>query len=127
MYWIYSNIFWCRREVVKALFQEDEPRKTLDIEFPLPDHPWVYISAIWNDESEDDVTDIITEKVTPNEVLTPTRLLEMSGLVETHETGLDSVTQSRRIVKWEYMNSQTFEVCEITSDGLVNAVKPKTD
>jgi hypothetical protein len=75
----------------------------------------------------EDVTAIITEKVTPDEVLTPARLLEITGLVEEHTTGEDSVTTSRRVVRWEYMDSQTFEVGEITSEGLVNAVKPKID
>jgi hypothetical protein len=91
---------------------------------PEPTHPWVYITAVWNDNEYEDVTDIITDKVTANEVLTPARLLELSGLVEEISSGDSS---SRRVTKWEYMDSQTFEVREITSDGLVNAIKPKVD
>jgi len=91
---------------------------------PTPTHPWVYITAVWNDNECEDVTDIITEKILPNEVLTPSRLLELSGLVEEIASENDS---ARRVTKWEYMDSQTFEVREITSDGLVNAIKPKVD
>jgi hypothetical protein len=127
LYSVYTNLFWCRRGCLRTFFQEDEPRKTLDIVVPPPTHPWVYITAVWSDEEEEDVTAIVTEKVTPDEVLTPERLLEITGLIEEHTTGEDSVTTSRRVVKWEYMNSQTFEVGEITSEGLVNAVKPKID
>jgi hypothetical protein len=127
LYSLYTSVFECRRGFLRTFFQEDEPRKTLDIVIPPPSHPWVYITAVWNDEEEEDVTAIITEKVTPDEVLTPARLLEITGLVEEHTTGEDSVTTSRRVVRWEYMDSQTFEVGEITSEGLVNAVKPKID
>lgn len=124
LYWVYTSLFQCRRGCLRTFFQEDAPRKTLDINMPEPTHPWVYIVAVWNDKDEEDITDIITEKVTPNEVLTPARLLELSGLVEEISSGDSS---SRRVTKWEYMDSQTFEVREITSDGLVNAIKPKID
>lgn len=127
LYSLYTSVFACRRGCLRTFFQEDEPRKTLDIVIPPPSHPWVYITAVWSDEEEEDVTGIVTEKVTPDEVLTPARLLEITGLVEEHTTGEDSVTTSRKIVRWEYMDSQTFEVGEITSEGLVNAVKPKVD
>ena len=127
LYWIYTHAFWCKRGCLRTFFQEDEPRKTFDIVIPPPSHPWVYISAVWNDDEEEDLTEVVTEKVMPDELLTPARLLEITGLTEEHTTGEDSVTSSRRIVRWEYMDSQTFEVREITSDGLVNAVKPKTD
>jgi len=127
LYWIYANAFWCTRGCLRTFFQEDEPRKTFDIVIPPPYYPWVYISAVWDDGEEEDVTEIVTEKALPDELLTPARLTDISGLVEEHTTGEDSVTSSRRIVRWEYMDSQTFEVREITSDGLVNAVKSKVD
>ena len=121
---MYTTLFQCRRGCLNFFFQEDEPRKTLDIVFSPPPHPWVYITAVWSDEQEEDVTDIITEKVLPDELLTPARLLEMSGLIEEHMVGEET---SRCVVKWEYMSSETFEVAEITSEGLVNAVKSKID
>ena len=117
LYSVYTALFRCRRGFLTTFFQEDEPRKTLDIVFSPPPHPWVYITATWSDGKEEDVTDIVTPKVAPDELLTPARLLEISGLVE----------DSRQVVRWEYMSSQTFEVSEITSEGLVNAVKPKVD
>lgn len=124
LYSVYTTLFQCRRECLKFFFQEDEPRKTLDIVFSPPSYPWVYVSAVWSDGEEEDVTDIITPKVLPDELLTPARLLEISGLVEEHNSD-DETT--RRVVRWEYMSSQTFEVSEITSEGLLNAVKPKID
>ena len=124
LYSVYTTLFQCRRGCLKFFFQEDEPRKTLDIIFSPPTHPWVYITAVWSDGEEEDVTDIISPKVVPNELITPSRLLEVSGLIEEHSNGEES---SRSIVRWEYMSSETFEVCEITSEGLVNAVKPKVD
>jgi len=127
LYWVYLNVFRCQRGIVNTLFQEDEPRKTLDIVIPPPEYPWVYISAFWSDNFEEDVTDIVNEKVTPNEILTPARLVEMTGLTEEQETGVDSITITRQVIRWEYMDSETFEVREITSDGLVNAVKSKTN
>jgi hypothetical protein len=124
LYWVYTSAFQCRRGCLRTFFQEDAPRKTFDIHLPDPTHPWVYITAVWNDNEEEDITDIITSKVTSNEVLTPARLLELSGLVEEIASENDS---PHRVMKWEYMDSQTFEVREITSDGLVNAIKPKVD
>jgi len=88
----------------------------------------MYISAIWDDGEEQDVTEIVEELVTPNEILTPDRLLEMTKLeAEQQITSGESVVSTRKLVRWSYMDSVTFEVREITSDGLVNAVKPKTD
>jgi hypothetical protein len=88
----------------------------------------MYISAVWDDGEEEDVTEIVEELATPNEVLTPARLLELTKIEpEQSVVGIDSVTSTRKLVRWSYMDSKTFEVREITSDGLVNAVKPKTD
>ena len=120
---MYAGVFWCRRAFVKTLFSEEEPPTT--IRLPPPPHPWVYLCAIWNDGKEENVTEVVEAAVTPNEVLTPARLLEMSGLTEDSLTGED--THTRRVDHWEYMDSQTFEVRKITPDGLVNAVKPKVD
>jgi hypothetical protein len=40
---------------------------------------------------------------------------------------LCDVASETNVEKWEYVDSLTFEVKEITSDGVVNEVKPKTD
>jgi hypothetical protein len=113
LYWIYTQIFHCCRRVDKALFRdESEPRKELTLEIPLPDHPWLSISAVRGDD-EVDVTDLVNSKVEPGQTITPSWLSEITG-----ESDVDV---------WEYINSLTFEVSEITSEGVVNEVKPKTD
>ena len=127
-YNLYASVFACRRGCLRFFFQEDAPRKTLTVEIPLPETPWLYISAIWDNGEEDDVTETVEGLVMPNEVLTPARLFEMTKFEPEQEiVGKDSVVSTRKFVRWSYMDSTTFEVREITSDGLVNAVKPKTD
>lgn len=112
LYWIYTEIFHCCRRVDKALFRNDsEPRKELTLEIPLPSHPWLSISALRADE-ELDVTDLVNSKVEPGQTITPNWLSEIS--------------EESNVEKWEYVDSLTFEVNEITSDGVVNEVKPKT-
>lgn len=113
LYWIYTQIFYFCRRVDKALFRdESEPRRELTLEIPLPSHPWLSISAVRGDE-ETDVTDLVNSRVEPGQTITPTWLSEI-----TEEVNAD---------KWEYVDSLTFEPKEITSDGVVNEVKSKTD
>lgn len=113
LYWIYTQVFHCCRRVDKALFRdESEPRKELTFEIPLPDYPWLSISAVRNDE-EIDVTDLVNSKVESGQTITPSWLSE--------------ITEEANVDKWEYVDSLTFEVREIASDGVVNEVKPKTD
>jgi hypothetical protein len=113
LYWIYSCLFACCRRVEKLLFRdESEPRKELTLEIPLPTYPWLSIAGVRGDD-EIDVTDLVNDEVEPGQVVTSKWLLELSG--------------EENIEKWEYTDSLTFEVKEITSEGLVNEVKPKTD
>jgi len=112
-YRIYTAVFWCKRSVINALFQEDEPHKKLEIEIPDPKHPWIYISAIIEDAPEVDVTTIVENEVKPEEVLTPERLSEITGI--------------KNAVRWEYLSISTFEIQTISSEGLVNEVKWKAD
>ena len=128
LYDIYTRMFACRRGCLRFFFQEDAPRKTLIVELPAPAHPWVYISAIWDNDDEDDVTEMVENVVMPDEVLTPARLLEITEFESEEEvTGIDSITSTRKLLRWSYMDSKTFEVREITSEGLVNVVNPKSD
>lgn len=112
LYWSYKQLFCCKRRIVKALFQEDEPRKKLWIEIPPPKHPWKYIWAVEEDGRESSVTEIVEEEVKEGETLTPERLAEMTGM---------------NAVRWLYIDIDTYEEHEITSEGLVNVVKPKAD
>ena len=112
LYWLYTSVFYCNRRVQKFFFREDEPYKTLDIVVPLPDYPWLSLSAIRGD-TEVDVTDIVNSKVEKGQVVTPTWLAENCDEAD--------------VEKWEYIDSLTFEVCEIPSEGVVNEVKSKLD
>ena len=128
LYTAYAFMFACRRGCFRFFFQEDEPRKQFTVEIPGPKYPWLYISAVWDDGEEEDVTDEVEEHVEPGELLTPARLFEITQLEpEERSTKQDPLTFLRKLVKWSYMDSLTFEVREITSDGLVNVVKPKSD
>jgi len=128
LYDIYTRMFACRRGCLRFFFQEDAPRKTLIVELPPPAHPWVYISAIWDNDDEDDVTEMVEKVVMPDEVLTPARLLEITEFESEEEvTSEHSITSTRKLLRWSYMDSKTFEVREITSEGLVNVVNPKSD
>ncbi len=113
LYWLYTQLFHCCRRVDKLLFRdESEPRKELTLETPLPEYPWLTIAAVRGDD-EVDVTELVNSKVEPGQTVTPAWLSEITG-----ESNVDV---------WEYINSLTFEVDEIPSDGVVNEVKPKTD
>ena len=112
LYWIYAQIFFCNRRVQRFFFQEDAPRKTLEIVIPLPEYPWLSLSAIRGD-TEVDVTDLVNSKVAKGELVTP--------------EWLSTTCDETEVEKWEYVDSLTFEVCEIPSSGLVNEVKPKFD
>ena len=113
LYWIYTQIFRCCRRVDKFLFSDNTtPRKELTVDIPLPQYPWLTISAVRDDE-EVDVTELVNSRVEPGQILTPNWLTEL-----TNETNVS---------RWEYVDSLTFEVVEITSDGVVNEVKPKID
>jgi len=94
------------------LFREDEPYKTLEITTPLPEFPWLTLAAIRGD-NEIDVTDIVNSKVDKGQLVTPIWLSE--------------ICDEKDVDTWEYIDSLTFEVCEIPSDGLVNEVKTKLD
>lgn len=113
LYWIYTQIFHCCRRVDKALFRdESQPRKELTIEIPTPEFPWLSLAGIRGDE-EIDVTEFVNSEVEPGEIVTPEWLAE--------------ITNKKDVTRWEYIDSLTFEVKEITSEGVVNEVKPKTD
>jgi len=112
-YNIYATLFWCKRGIVNALFQEDQERKKFEIEIPDPKHPWIYIAAITEDNTEVDVTKLVELVILPGEVLTPDSLSVMTNM--------------KNVVRWEYMSISTFEVQTISSDGLVNEVKSKAE
>ena len=113
LYWLYTHLFHCCRRLERVFFRdESEPRRELTVEIPLPDYPWLSLSAVRGDE-EVDVTDLVNSKLAPGQIVTPGWLSDVAS-----ETNVD---------KWEYVDSLTFEVKEITSDGVVNEVKPKTD
>ena len=113
LYWLYTQAFGCCRRLDKMLFHDEtQPRKELMIEIPLPTHPWLNIAGVRGDE-EIDVTELVNLKVEREQAVTPEWLAYVSG--------------EENIEKWEYIDSLTFEVKEITSEGLINEVKPKTD
>ena len=112
-YWMYSTLFWCKRGINNTFFQEDQLRKKLEIEIPIPKYPWVYIAAVTEDNNELDVTEIVESTIKPGDVLTPDRLSEIIGI--------------KNAIRWEYMSVSTFEVETISSDGIVNEVKWKSD
>ena len=106
-------MFGCCRRVDKLLFRdESEPRKELTIDIPLPTYPWLSIAGVRGDE-EIDITELVNVKVETGQTVTSEWLLQLSG--------------EENIERWEYIDSLTFELKEITSEGLVNEVKPKTD
>jgi hypothetical protein len=115
MYTAYTWVFYCRRNVMNTFFHdESKERQKLIIEIPLPPHPWMCVSGTVG-ETEYDVTDIVNSKLSPGQRLTVDWLNENTDIPE------DST------ITWEYIDSLTFEVHEIPSDGVVNEVKPKTD
>ena len=106
-------MFGCCRRVDKLLFRDEtQPRKELILEIPLPTYPWLSIAGVRGDD-EIDVTELVNIKVESGQTVTSEWLAEISG--------------ESNIEKWEYIDSLTIEVKEITSEGLVNEVKPKTD
>lgn len=113
LYQIYSAIFSCCRRVDKLLFRdESEPLQTLTVTIPLPDYPWLSLTGIRGDE-EIDVTELVNSKVEDGQYVTPQWLS-----VNTNEVDVE---------RWEYIDSLTFDVREIPSDGVLNEVKPKSD
>jgi hypothetical protein len=117
MYAVYTWIFYCRRNVMNTLFHDEtKERQKLIIEIPLPKHPWMCVSGVVGDD-EYDVTDVVNENLAPGERLTYEWLTENAVIPDPYPEK----------VVWEYIDSSTFEVHEITSEGVVNEVKPKTD
>lgn len=94
------------------LFQEDAPRKTFQIVIPPPAYPWLTVSGVRGD-MDIDVTDLVNSFVKKGDIITP--------------NWLESISGESDIERWEYIDSSTFEVSEITSDGIVNEVKSKSD
>lgn len=107
LYNAYAWLFYCRRSVIKALFQEDEPRKVLVI--PQHPRPWLFMFAMCADDIEYDVTKVVDDAVKPGQLVTPEWLAETTGHTD--------------VLRWEYVDSLTFDVREITSSGLVNEVE----
>jgi hypothetical protein len=99
LYTLYTWIFHCRRSVIKTLFQEDEPKKVLEIELPEPEYPWLCVFA-----DDEDVTDIINDKILAHVKLSTELLEAVTGL---------------RGASWSYMDSRTFEVVPIVSSEQV--------
>ena len=99
LYKLYTWIFHCRRSVIKTLFQEDEPKKVLEIELPEPEYPWLCVFA-----DDEDVTDIINDKILAHVKLSTELLEAVTGL---------------RGASWSYMDSRTFEVVPIVSSEQV--------
>jgi hypothetical protein len=95
LYTLYTWIFHCRRSVLKMFFQEDEPKKVLEIELPEPEYPWLCVFA-----DDEDVTEVINEKLLSHVKLSRELLEAVTGL---------------RGVSWSYMDSRTFEVVPIVS------------
>lgn len=99
LYTLYTWIFHCRRSVIKTLFQEDEPKRVFEIELPEPEYPWLCVFA-----DDEDVTDIINDKILAHVKLSTELLEAVTGL---------------RDVSWSYMDSRTFEVVPIVSSEQV--------
>ena len=117
MYTVYTWVFYCRRNVMNTLFHDEtKERQKLIIEIPLPRHPWMCVSGVIGDD-EYDVTEVVNEHLPLGERLTPEWLIENTDVPDA----------SPETVVWEYIDSLTFEVREITTEGVVNEVKPKSD
>jgi len=117
IYTLYTWVFYCRRNVMNTLFHDEtKEQQKLVIEIPLPKHPWMCVSGVVGDD-EYDVTDVVNQNLLPGERLTSEWLTENAIIPDPFPEK----------VVWEYIDSQTFEVREITSDGVVNEVKPKVD
>ena len=100
-------LFRCRRSVIKTLFQEDEPRKVLVV--PQHPRPWLFMFAICADDIEYDITKVVDDAVKPGQIVTPEWLAETTGHTD--------------VLRWEYVDSLTFDAREITSAGLLNEVE----
>ena len=82
------------------------------VDIPPPKHPWLCIYGTDSNGIEHDVTDLVNEKIEDGQII--------------DAKWLDAVTGVCPEI-WEYMDSSTFDVHQITSDGIVNEVKPKAD
>lgn len=101
LHWTYTTLFYCKRQTLATFFQEDTPRKVLEIEIPTPSTPWVAVFGE-RDGRKHDVTDLIDDTVTELSV----KLLEdVSGIYQ---------------ATWTYVDSQTFEVVSIVPTEKVN-------
>jgi hypothetical protein len=99
-YWIYTEAFRCFRRIYKIL-------KT-DISVPLPtrDPVWLSITANKFDGTDEDITDRVRLVLREDEVVTPWRLVEITGLTAK---------------SWSYL-TKTLEYNIIPSHGVNNGL-----
>lgn len=107
-YTLYTWLFRCQRLVLNTLFQEDAPRKTLEITMPESKYPWLSVYVLTEDGEEVDVTE------------------------DTTELTFESIqsTLGRPIATAHYIDARTFEVVpilpkEVKHEGSVP--EPSTD
>jgi len=82
---------------------------TVDVSIPLPsrDPIWLCLSANMMDGSDIDVTEMVRLTLRDDEIVTPWRLTELTGL--------------QGVKSWSYL-TKTLEYNKITSSGIVNGL-----
>lgn len=99
--WIYREIYWCRRALIKQFCPTEEIVEETVHKDSLP---WFWIGIVYSDGESITVTDVINNSLQYGVRVTPEYLSK--------QTGFTSGT-------WKYMDSKTLEEKDFPSEGFV--------
>lgn len=101
--WIYREIYWCRRALVKKFCPVEEPEDEIP-KIHSDSLPWFWIGMVYPDGDSVTVTDAINNNLQYGTRVTPEYLTRQTGFAH----GL-----------WKYMDSKTLEEKVFPSEGFV--------
>ena len=100
--WVYREIYWCRRTLIKQFCPVEEPEELPEIH--KDSLPWFWIGVVYADGDSVTVTETVNKSLQYGMRVTPQYLTRITGYAH----GV-----------WKYMDSKTLEEKIFPSEGFV--------
>lgn len=102
VFWIYRQVFSCKRSVLKYFDIADE--NVIEPEVSMSDIPWLWIGARKNENETETVTNLVNKFISYNKKIDASFLEELTGLKD---------------VTWRYVCTKSLEERDFPSEGIL--------
>ncbi len=99
--WIYREIYWCRRALIKQFCPIEEIVEETVHKDSLP---WFWIGFVYSDGNSATMTETVNNSLQYGVRVTPEYLNKLTGLID---------------VQWRYIDVKTLEEKDFPSEGFV--------